>query len=629
MSFRSPYQHGISKQNFKNISSNSSSLSLPPTGWSIDSWETKPIHQQPEYQDQEALRAAISQVRALPSLVHPNEIRELRSQLAEVAQGKRFLLQGGDCAERFADCTSDKITAKLKILLQMSLVITWGARMPTVKLGRVAGQYGKPRSSPTEKLSNGEIVNSFKGDNVNSFEADKKMREHDPSRLVTSHFYSATTLNYIRAIIKGGFADLYNLQGWDLDQFKSIYRKERYEAITRRISDSLDFMDSIGMDTRTEQVKQVDFFVSHEGLLLNYEAACTTKTPEGEAYDLSAHFLWIGERTRQLDSAHVEFFRGIANPIGIKIGPTTRPDDLIKLLNIVNPTKEVGKITLISRFGAKKVETVLPSLIAAVHEAGYGGVVIWSCDPMHGNTYSVTEKVPISTSSDSSTDVKEEIINLKTRAFDDILEEVRVTFNIHRRMGSFLGGIHFELTGEHVTECVGGPEELVSSDLPRQYTTYCDPRLNYSQSLSMSFCLADLLRDHRETGRSIFGPKRFNNSPLLTPSSSVQNLAGLDHDDYNLSDDCIDEDGEDGEDGNSHTEEETGEYKNKKLHKSTMSTSSSTNNLKQMTSSVIGDDINSIVTTTTPLRKFRLDDSQSQNSQSSNNSKNRPTALPY
>lgn len=482
-------------------------LSLPPAGWTPESWKSKPIFQQPTYDDKAALQAAVDRVRMLPDLVHPNEVRQLREHLAEVAQGRRFLLQGGDCAERFMDCTSQKIESKIKILLQMSLVLTWGARMPTVKLGRVAGQYGKPRSSPTEVLPCGEVINSFKGDNVNGFQPDKASRQHDPSRLVDAHFYSAATLNHIRAIIKGGLADLHNLQTWDLNYVKSVVRRERYEAITCRISDSLDFMRSIGIDTKTEQIKQVDFFCSHEGLLLDYEAACTTVTPSGEAYDLSAHFLWIGERTRQLDGAHVEFFRGLANPIGVKVGPTTKPEELVALLDALNPAREVGKVTIITRFGARKVATVLPHLIKAVQDAGLSGIVVWACDPMHGNTFAVEG-------------------GLKTRAFDDILEELTSTFNIHRSLDSFLGGIHFELTGEHVTECVGGPEELEAADLKRQYTTYCDPRLNYSQSLSMSFCLADLLRKHREEGRGE-APKVFNHSPLLTPSNSLLNLSKL------------------------------------------------------------------------------------------------------
>ena len=455
---------------------------LPPLGWTIDSWRTKPIQQQPEYDDQSALQSALTQIRSLPPLVHPNEIKTLKAQLAEAVAGKRFLLQGGDCAERFMDCTEQNIEAKLKILLQMSLVLTWGANMPTVRIGRVAGQYGKPRSSPYESLPDGTQVHSFKGDNINGFEKTVEARRPDPQRLVQSHFYSHTTMNYIRALIKGGFADLHNSKAWDLGAFNDVAQRSRYEAITQRICHSLDFMNSIGISSQQESVRQVDYFSSHEGLHLDYEAACTRVMPSGEAYNLSGHFLWIGERTRQIDGAHVEFFRGISNPVGVKIGPTITPDELLELVKVLNPYNEPGKLTLITRCGANKVNDVLPPLINIVKASGYH--VLWICDPMHGNTYTANN-------------------GLKTRSFDDILCELTQTFLIHKQCNSYLGGIHFELTGEHVTECVGGPQDLQDGDLLQRYTTYCDPRLNYSQSLSMSFCISDLIRESREHQRGV------------------------------------------------------------------------------------------------------------------------------
>ncbi len=489
--------------------------------WSIDSWRNRPIFQQPSYDNPAELKSCIEKIKCLPPLVHVNEIRSLRKQLAEVAAGKRFLIQGGDCAERFQDCSNENIEGKLKILLQMSLVLTFGARMPTVRIGRLAGQYGKPRSSPTDVMPDGTSVPSFKGDNINGFEKTPEARRHDPQRLVLAHYHSACTLNYIRALIKGGIADLHNSYAWDLTTFRDPSKRSRYQDVANRICDSLDFMSSIGISPHLEQVKEVDFFSSHEALVLEYEAACTafiqsdasfarvpssptTKSsasassptsttatttatstsrsvtppiaPEGEYYDLSAHFLWIGERTRQLDGAHVEFFRGLKNPIGVKVGPSMKPDELIALIKALDPNNEPGRLTLITRLGASKVASTLPPLVHAVQNEGLA--VVWCCDPMHGNTYSTGD-------------------GIKTRAFEDILAELQSTFEVHAAEGSHLGGIHFELTGEHVTECVGGPENLDDKDLHLRYTTYCDPRLNYAQSLNMSFLIADLLKDTR------------------------------------------------------------------------------------------------------------------------------------
>lgn len=468
--------------------------------WSIDSWRKYEAKQQPNYSDSDPklVDSCLDKLQQLPPLVHPHEVDSLKHQIAEAQEGRSFILQGGDCAERFQDCLQDSIEARFKILLQMSLVLSWGAHIPTVRIGRLAGQYGKPRSSDTEVIKEEDgtttTLASYKGDNINGYTADQHTRKHDPNRLLLAHYHSACTLNYIRALIKGKFAALSNAATWDLGKVEDQYKRFKYQNITNKINESFTFMSSCNMP-EPEKASQVDFYTSHEGLVLEYEAAVTRKvTPEsmveppggaasrqGEHthsyYNLGAHFLWIGNRTRALDGAHVEYFRGIANPVGIKIGTdlAKSPKELVNLIKALNPSNEPGKITLITRMGKSNVAASLPALINAVKQENL--LVLWSCDPMHGNTFSATN-------------------GLKTRRFDDILSEITDTFHVHHSCGSRLGGVHFELTGEHVTECVGGPENLSTDDLKRRYTSFCDPRLNYLQSMEMSFLLSDLLKKY-------------------------------------------------------------------------------------------------------------------------------------
>ena len=441
--------------------------------WSHDSWRSKPIGQQPRYPDEKALQTALNCVRTLPPLVNQGEVEALRAHLAKAARGEAFLLHGGDCAERFADCNKNAIEAKLKILLQMSLVLTWGARIPVIRIGRMAGQYAKPRSKDTERVDGVEFP-SYRGDNINAIDSKASARLADPQRLIQAYYHSAATLNYARALVGGGFADLRHPQHWDLGFVRSAANREKYEDIVARLRDAIDFVESTGV-RGTSTFKTVELFCSHEGLLLDYEEAFTE--PVGENwYNLGAHFLWIGERTRQLDGAHVEYFRGIENPIGVKVGPSIEPDELVKLITALEPENRPGRITVITRLGAEKVTELLPPLINAVTKAGR--VVTWVCDPMHGNTV--------------NTDA-----GLKTRDYDSILTELEIALAAHQAAGSYLGGVHFELTGEDVTECTGGPQELSVADLSRSYETYCDPRLNYAQSLEMALRTAQRLQSRR------------------------------------------------------------------------------------------------------------------------------------
>ncbi|MEZ4319518.1 MAG: 3-deoxy-7-phosphoheptulonate synthase class II [Myxococcota bacterium] len=432
--------------------------------WTPDSWRGLPIEQQPDYPDPAAVERALEHVRALPPLVAPSEVDALKASLAKAARGEAFLLQGGDCAERFEDCAREPIERKLKILLQMSLVLTWGARIPIIRLGRIAGQYAKPRSKPTEVIDGVEVP-SYRGDHVNSL--DPAHRTPDPERLVAATYRSAATLNYIRALLDGGFADLHHPRRWDLGSFARSERVQEYESIVERMVDALDFVDATGVQGG-EAFRNVDLFTSHEGLLLASEEAHTLRVGD-RWYNLGAHFLWIGNRTRQLDHAHVEYFRGIANPIGVKVGPGLAPDALLALLDRLDPENEPGRITLISRFGAPHIAAGLPPLVEAVKRAGR--TVVWSCDPMHGNT--------VSTAS-----------GLKTRPMEHVLDELRQALDLHEAHGHRLGGVHFELTGEDVTECTGGPQGIGEADLSRAYETNCDPRLNYAQSLELAFLLA-------------------------------------------------------------------------------------------------------------------------------------------
>ncbi|KAF7182124.1 hypothetical protein CNMCM7691_001512 [Aspergillus felis] len=449
--------------------------------WTPSSWTTKPIKQDVVYDDKEGVRAALNKLQKLPPLVTTQEILNLKKSLRNVALGKAFVLQGGDCAELFDYCNQDMVEAKLKLLLQMSLILIWGANKPVVRIARIAGQFAKPRSSPMEVV-NGVEMPSFRGDNINGFAATPESRKPDPSRLVSAYFHSAATLNYMRASLSSGLADLHSPLDWGLGHVIEPSIKEKYERIVSRVKDALRFMHTVGIDT-DRGVETVDVFTSHEGLLLEYEQSLTrlfrnphTSTPQPTAsyYATSAHFLWIGDRTRQLDGAHVEFFRGIANPIGIKIGPSMAPDELVRLLDVVNPNREIGKVTLISRYGAAKISQHLPAHIAAVQRADH--IPVWQCDPMHGNTQTTPTGV-------------------KTRHFSDILSELRQALEIHRSAGSFLGGMHLELTGEAVTECVGGAGGLTEEGLSERYTTFCDPRLNEKQALELAFLVAGFYRD--------------------------------------------------------------------------------------------------------------------------------------
>lgn len=452
-----------------------------PGGWSAASWRNFPAKQLPDYEDEAKLDQAVAKLKYLPKLVVADEVDLLLDQLKEVAQGKRFLLQGGACAERFLDCNSKLIENQLKVLLQMSLVLTWGAKIPTVRVGRMAGQFGKPRSQPKEVVDGKEIF-TFKGDNINSFNPDD--RTPDPDRLVQGYFHAAATLNYVRSLLNGRFASLHTVNKWNLDfiqnddgQNSNKELFEKYGLMVTRMKEALRFMDACGMPT-TNELQTVNLFSSHEALVLPYEEALTDSDSR---YNHGAHFVWIGDRTRQLDGAHVEYCRGIKNPIGVKVGPSMPVQDLVPLIKKLWPEPEAapGRITLITRFGSDKVESMLPDFVKAVQEARLP--VVWSCDPMHGNT--------VTTSS-----------GLKTRSFDRVIHELRSTFEIHSRLGSRLNGVHLELTGENVTECTGGIVGLQEQDLKTNYTTYCDPRLNYAQSMEVALLCAEFLNDHHLPG---------------------------------------------------------------------------------------------------------------------------------
>ena len=474
--------------------------------WSPSSWRSKPIAQLVDFKNEDGstteLDKAREKLKRLPPLVSFEEVDSLHAQLKDVYEGKRFLLQGGDCAERFLDCESDSIEKKLKIMLQMSLVLIYGSGVPVVRVARMAGQFAKPRSKPTEMIDGTEYC-SFRGDNVNSH--DLSARKPDPKRLVEGYFHSAATLNYARALINANFADLRSAHHWDLGFVKDSENRAMYKRMVDRIQESLKFVEVCGV-SQFEDLRRVDLFTCHEGLNLDYEEALTRLSPSGNGYyNLGAPFLWIGDRTRQLDHAHVEYFRGIQNPIGCKVGPTMKPAELVGLILTLCPDikSRPGHVTLISRFGASKVESMLPPLITAVKNAGLP--VIWVCDPMHGNT----------TTKESNGK------KYKTRSFDDILKEVSLTFDIHRRLGSRLGGVHFEMCGEQVTECIGGPEELTCDDLPHRYTTYCDPRLNYAQSLEMALLIAQALK----TGSPLEKKSHVSFAAGATASSKKRKLA--------------------------------------------------------------------------------------------------------
>jgi 3-deoxy-7-phosphoheptulonate synthase len=442
--------------------------------WSAASWRKFPAAQQPDWPDADALKKAEARLSALPPLVFAGEARHLTRNLAEVANGQAFLLQAGDCAESFVDFSADSIRDKLKIILQMAVALTYAAGVPVVKVGRIAGQFAKPRSADTETVGDVALA-SFRGHMVNDDAFDAEARRPDPERLVAAYQQSASTLNLLRAFTKGGFADLSQVHLWNQQFVASSTEGQRYERIASEIDRALRFMAACGIDLGAEQgLHQVDFFTSHEALILPYEE-CLTRVDSltGDPYDCSAHMVWIGDRTRQLDGAHVEFFRGICNPVGCKIGPSCGPEELAALCERLNPDRQPGRLTLIIRLGADKVEELLPPLVRAVEAEGHP--VIWACDPMHGNTFTSAG-------------------GRKTRRFDVILSELRSFFAVHRNEGTWPGGVHIELTGDDVTECLGGAEEILEGDLGVRYTTTCDPRLNGRQSLDLAFQVAEFLR---------------------------------------------------------------------------------------------------------------------------------------
>jgi len=453
---------------------------MPAADWSVDSWRAKAMAQAVEYPDAEAVESAYRQLRDLPPLVTSWEIERLKSLIADAQSGKRFLLQGGDCAETLADCRSDVITNKLKILLQMSLVLVHGGKKPVIRVGRFAGQYAKPRSSPVETRDIGGSkisLPSYFGDLFNSIEFSPTARRPDPALLVRGYKHAALTLNFIRALVDGGFADLHHPENWNLSFFTHAGLppglRAEYEKMTERLADGLRFMEALG-DRTVDDLTRVEFFTSHEGLSLYYEASQTRQVPRRHGhYNLSAHMPWIGERTRGLDGAHVEYFRGIRNPVGVKVGPKARADEVLALCDILNPGNEAGKIVLICRMGAANVRGALPGIVEAVRKEGER--VLWVCDPMHGNGMTTAS-------------------GIKTRSFDAILSELRDQFDVHREMGTHLGGVHFELTGDDVTECIGGGAGITENDLNLNYASLCDPRLNYQQALEMAFLLAQRMQ---------------------------------------------------------------------------------------------------------------------------------------
>ena len=447
--------------------------------WKINSWRKYPVKHIPEYPDKKELDQVLDKIRTFPPLVFAGETRHLKQQLADVVDGKAFLLQGGDCAESFAEFNPDNIRDYFKVILQMSLVMTYSASLPVVKLGRIAGQFSKPRSAPTEKQGDLELP-SYLGDNINAMEFTKKARVPDPKRLFKAYSQSASTLNLLRAFAQGGFANLEEIHRWTLGFVSNSPQGERYEELAGRLDEALRFMKACGLTAESiQQLRETDFYTSHEALLLGYEEAMTrqdTITDDGGWYSTSAHMIWIGDRTRQPDGAHVEYMRGINNPIGLKCGPSLDPEELIGLIDKLNPDNDPGRLTLICRMGSENVQEKLGPLIRAVEREGKA--VVWSCDPMHGNTI---------TSSNG----------YKTRPFDRILSEVRGFFDVHNTEGTYAGGVHFEMTGQDVTECLGGAQAISEVSLADRYHTHCDPRLNASQALELAFLIADMLKENR------------------------------------------------------------------------------------------------------------------------------------
>jgi 3-deoxy-7-phosphoheptulonate synthase len=451
--------------------------------WTPATWRDRPAVQMPTYTDSEILEQVESRLAACPPLVFAGEARKLRSALADVAGGRSFLLQGGDCAESFAEFNADNIRDTFRVMLQMAVVLTFGATCPVVKVGRVAGQFAKPRSQPTE-THDGRELPIYRGDIINGIEFDPRGREPDPERMLRAYGQSASTLNLLRAFAQGGYADLSRVHGWNLDFLDGSAEAERYRDFADRIGETLAFMEACGVTAETAPtLGQTDFYTSHEALLLNYEEALArVDSTSGDWYATSAHLLWVGERTRSPDGAHVEFLSGIANPVGAKIGPSTTPDELMRLVERLDPGNEAGRLTLIARMGADAVADALPPLVRRIKSEGRN--VVWSCDPMHGNTVKASS-------------------GYKTRSFDRILKEVTAFFDVHAAEGTHAGGVHVEMTGQDVTECVGGVQAIGEEDLADRYHTHCDPRLNASQSLELAFVMAEKLRREREAATGV------------------------------------------------------------------------------------------------------------------------------
>jgi 3-deoxy-7-phosphoheptulonate synthase len=445
--------------------------------WSPQSWRGKPIQQAPEFPDLAALADVERQLASFPPLVFAGEARKLKKLLAQVSRGEAFLLQGGDCAEAFAEHAADNIRDFFRVFLQMSVVTTFAAAMPIVKVGRVAGQFAKPRSAPLETLD-GVSLPSYRGDIVNGIEFDQASRVPDPQRQLNAYRQSAATLNLLRAFASGGYANLENAHRWMLGFVKDSPQSARYQELADRITETVGFMRAIGLDPESHpELRQTELYTSHEALLLGYEEALTrTDSTTGDYYATSGHMIWVGDRTRQLDHAHIEYARGVKNPIGLKCGPSMKPDELIRLIDVLNPEDEPGRLTLICRFGADKVGECLAPLLRGIKREGR--TVVWSCDPMHGNTVKATS-------------------GYKTRPFERIMGEIQSFFEVHRAEGTYAGGIHLEMTGKDVTECTGGARALSDLDLHDRYHTYCDPRLNAEQAIEVAFLVAELLKRER------------------------------------------------------------------------------------------------------------------------------------
>ena len=454
-----------------------------PGTWSPERWRGLPIRQQPVWPDAAALTAVEARLRRTPPLVFAGEARRLRARLARACEGRAFLLQGGDCAESFAEFHPDTIRDTFRVLLQMAIVLTYGARLPVVKVGRLAGQFAKPRSADTETVD-GTTLPAYRGDMVNGMAFDERARTPDPERLMQAYGQSAATLNLLRALAQGGYADLHAVHRWNLGFVAESTQGARYEALANQLGETLDFMAACGLTSdTTPQIRETEFYTSHEALVLQYEQALTRiDSTTGQWYDCAAHMLWIGDRTRQPDGAHVDFLSGVGNPLGLKAGPGLEPDELLVLIDRLNPRNEPGRLTVITRMGHDAVEARLPPLLRAVEREGRR--VLWTCDPMHGNTIKSSN-------------------GYKTRPFDRILAEVRGFFAVHRAEGTHPGGVHFEMTGQDVTECLGGAQAITEERLSDRYHTHCDPRLNASQALELAFLIAERLKEERaDAGRS-------------------------------------------------------------------------------------------------------------------------------